>query len=81
MNDGSFTYVGSKLAGIPDFLSMNVKKAPFNNKALRQAVAWALDKDEIRAVAYFGAGETGSEEVPSGSIWHDNADPYRGGPT
>jgi peptide/nickel transport system substrate-binding protein len=80
MHDGSFTYVGSKLAGIPDFLSMNVKKAPFNNKALRQAVAWALDKDEIRAVAYFGAGETGSEEVPSGSIWHDNADPYRGGP-
>jgi peptide/nickel transport system substrate-binding protein len=80
MHDGSLTYVGSKLAGIPDFLSMNVKKPPFNNKALRQAVAWALDKNEIRAVAYFGAGENGSEEVPSASIWHDNADPYRGGP-
>jgi peptide/nickel transport system substrate-binding protein len=80
MHDGSLTYVGSKLAGIPDFLSMNVKKPPFNNKALRQAVAWALDKDEIRAVAYFGAGENGSEEVPSASIWHDGADPYRGGP-
>jgi peptide/nickel transport system substrate-binding protein len=80
MNDGSLTYVGSKLAGIPDFLSMNVKKPPFNNKPLRQAVAWALDKNEIRAVAYFGAGENGSEEVPSASIWHDNADPYRGGP-
>ncbi len=80
MHDGSLTYVGSKLAGIPDFLSMNVKKPPFSNKALRQAVAWALDKNEIRAVAYFGAGETGSEEVPSGSIWHDNADPYKGGP-
>jgi peptide/nickel transport system substrate-binding protein len=80
MHDGSLTYVGSKLAGIPDFLSMNVKKPPFNNKALRQAVAWALDKDEIRAVAYFGAGENGSQEVPSASIWHDNADPYRGGP-
>src|SRR4051794_26320018 len=80
MHDGSLTYVGSKLAGIPDFLSMNVKKPPFNNKALRQAVAWALDKNEIRAVAYFGAGENGSEEVPSASIWHDDADPYRGGP-
>ncbi|MGZ4413688.1 MAG: ABC transporter substrate-binding protein [Gaiellaceae bacterium] len=80
MHDGSLTYVGSKLAGIPDFLSMNVRKAPFNNKALRQAVAWALDKNEIRAVAYFGAGENGSEEVPSGSVWHDNADPYKGGP-
>jgi peptide/nickel transport system substrate-binding protein len=80
MHDGSLTYVGSKLAGIPDFLSMNVKKPPFNNKALRQAVAWALDKNEIRAVAYFGAGENGSEEVPSASVWHDGADPYRGGP-
>jgi len=78
--DGSLTYVGSKIAGIPDFLSMNVKKPPFNNKALRQAVAWALDKDEIRAVAYFGAGENGSEEVPSVSIWHDGTDPYKGGP-
>ncbi len=79
-HDGSVTYVGSPLAGIPDFLSMNVKKPPFDNKALRQAVAWALDKNEIRAVAYFGAGETGSEEVPSGSIWHDKADPYTHGP-
>ncbi|HEY0416056.1 MAG TPA: ABC transporter substrate-binding protein [Gaiellaceae bacterium] len=79
-HDGSFNYVGSALAGIPDFLAMNVRKPPFSNRALRQAVAWALDRDEIRAVAYFGAGEVGSEEVPSGSIWHDNADPYRGGP-
>ncbi len=80
MHDGSFNYVGSKLAGIPDFLSMNVKKPPFNNRALRQAVAWAVDKEEIRAVAYFGAGENGSEEVPSLSIWHDNSDPYTKGP-
>jgi peptide/nickel transport system substrate-binding protein len=78
--DPSFNYVGSALAGIPDFLALNTKKPPFNNKALRQAVAWALDRNEIRAVAYFGAGEVGSEEVPSGSIWHDNADPYRTGP-
>lgn len=78
--DSSFNYVGSPLAGIPDFLALNTKKPPFNNKAVRQAVAWALDKNEIRAVAYFGAGQVGSEEVPTGSIWHDNADPYREGP-
>jgi peptide/nickel transport system substrate-binding protein len=76
----SYTYVGSALAGIPDFLAMNCKSGPFTNKALRQAVAWAVDKREITAVAYFGAGEPGSEEVPSGSVWHDKADPYAGGP-
>jgi peptide/nickel transport system substrate-binding protein len=78
--DPGFNYVGSALAGIPDFLALNTKQAPFDSKAVRQAVAWALDKNEIRAVAYFGAGEVGSEEVPSKSIWHDNADPYRHGP-
>jgi peptide/nickel transport system substrate-binding protein len=76
----SYRYVGSRLAGIPDYLALNVRKPPFDNKKLRQAVAWAVDKEAIRAVAYFGAGETGSEEVPSGSAWHDGSDPYRKGP-
>jgi peptide/nickel transport system substrate-binding protein len=78
--DGSFHYVTSALSGIPDYLAMNVRKPPFDNKALRQAIAWALDKDEIRKVAYFGAGENGSMEVPSGSIWHTGSDPYAKGP-
>ena len=79
-SDPRFHYVTSALAGIPDYLAMNVSTAPFNNKALRQAVAWALDRNEIRAVAYFGAGETGSEEVPTGSKWYDGKDPYTAGP-
>jgi peptide/nickel transport system substrate-binding protein len=74
--DPAFTYVGSKVSGIPDFLAMNTKKPPFDNKALRQAIALAVDKSAIRTVAYFGAGEDGGEEVPSGSPWYDGADPY-----
>ena len=35
---------------------------------------------QIRDVAYFGAGEIGSEEVPTGSPWFDGADVYAGGP-
>jgi peptide/nickel transport system substrate-binding protein len=78
--DSGFRYVGSPLAGIPDYLAMNVRKPPFDNKQLRQAVAWALDREQIRAVAYFGAGEVGSQEVPTGSKWNDHVDPYRKGP-
>ena len=66
--------------GLPDFLTFVVDKPPFNNKKLRQAVAWAVDKRAIRAVAYLGAGEVGSEEVPTGSQWYTNNDPYRSGP-
>ncbi len=67
-------------AGLPDFLTFVVDKPPFNNKKLRQAVAWAIDKRGILALAYSGVGEVGSEEVPTGSIWYTNGDPYRAGP-
>lgn len=66
--------------GLPDFLTFVVDKPPFNNKKLRQAVAWAIDKRAIQAVAYFGGGETGSEEVPTSSPWYTGGDPYRSGP-
>lgn len=72
-DDPSLTYVTASNAGIPDFLAMNTKKAPFNDKRVRQAIYWALDREEIRQVAYFGAGETGIEEVPTGSSWYDGA--------
>jgi peptide/nickel transport system substrate-binding protein len=70
-NDPAFNYVTSATAGIPDYIAMNTTKPPFDDKLVRQAVYWALDRDEIRAVAYFGAGESGIEEVPTGSTWYD----------
>lgn len=75
-----YTYASSPTAGIPDFLAMNVTVAPFDKKEVRQAIAWALDRTAIRDVAYFGAGEVGLEEVPSGSTWYDGADVYADGP-
>ena len=72
-DDPSFNYVTSATAGIPDYIAMNTKKPPFNNKLVRQAVYWALDRDAIRQVAYFGAGESGIEEVPTGSSWFDGS--------
>ncbi len=73
--DPSFTYVTSATAGIPDFLALQTTKPPFDNKLVRQAVYWALDRTQIRDVAYSGAGEVGIEEVPTGSTWFDGASP------
>jgi peptide/nickel transport system substrate-binding protein len=75
--DPSFTYVGSAVAGIPDFLTLNLKKAPFDNKALRQAIALVVDRREISQVAYFGTGDTGGEEVPTSSKWFTGTNPYK----
>jgi peptide/nickel transport system substrate-binding protein len=72
--DATFNYVSAPNAGIPDYLALNTAKPPFDDKLVRQAVYWALDRDAIREVAYFGAGETGIEEVPTGSVWYDGTE-------
>ena len=69
--DERFTYVTSKVAGIPDYLAMNTTQAPFNDPKVRQAVALAISRSDIRDVAYLGTGELGLEEVPTGSSWYD----------
>ncbi len=79
-DDPRFTYVTSPVAGIPDFLALNTAKAPFDKVEVRQAVAWALNRNDIRDLAYMGSGEVGNQEVPSGSTWFDGTDPYSSGP-
>ncbi|MEO8476335.1 MAG: ABC transporter substrate-binding protein [Actinomycetota bacterium] len=69
--DPAYHYVSSPTAGIPDFLALNTTQAPFDDPLVRQAVYHAIDREQIRQVAYLGAGETGIEEVPTGSSWHD----------
>jgi peptide/nickel transport system substrate-binding protein len=71
--DPSYTYVTSATAGIPDYLALNTVRPPFDDKLVRQAVYWAIDRTQIRDVAYSGAGEVGIEEVPTGSTWFDGA--------
>jgi len=69
--DSEFNYVTNPTAGIPDFLALNAAQPPFDDPALRQAVRKAIDVEQIKAIAYFGAGEVGFQEVPSGSSWFD----------
>jgi peptide/nickel transport system substrate-binding protein len=69
--------VTSSAAGIPDFLALNTSKPPFNNKALRQALAYAIGSAEIVQLAYFGLGaQPGAEEVGSASPWYGGSNPY-----
>ncbi len=69
--DDRFTYVTSPVAGIPDFLTLNTKVAPFDNVKVRQAIALAINRDDIQRVAYMGTGEPGLTEMPTGSRWYD----------
>lgn len=44
-----------------DALTFDVTKAPFNNVAVRQAVAWALDRPAIAKTVYGGDAATGND--------------------
>src|SRR5581483_10890033 len=69
--DSRFTYMTSPVSGIPDFLAMNTKMKPFDNPKVRQAVALAISRSDIRDLAYLGTGELGLTEMPTGSPWYD----------
>lgn len=74
--DDRFTYVTSPVAGIPDFMTLNTKVAPFDNIKVRQAIAMAINRDDIKKVAYMGTGEPGLTEMPTGSRWYDATGVY-----
>lgn len=79
-SDPTFNYVTSDNAGLPKFLAFGVQNGAMKNKKVRQAIAWAIDRKAIRDVAFFGSGEVGSEEMPTGSSWYSDNDPYKNGP-
>ncbi len=58
-------------------LGFNVAKEPFNKKELRQAVAEALDRDQINKTVYFGVNTVAQGAIPPSSWAFDaNYKPY-----
>ncbi len=62
-------YVKASRAGARN-LEFNVADPPFNNKKLRLAVAYALDKKEIMQAAYFGLADTADQRFARGQFWY-----------
>jgi peptide/nickel transport system substrate-binding protein len=79
-SDSAFRLVTSTAIGVPGIMLMQCVKPPFNNKALRQAVGWAIDRKAVADVAYFGTGQVGGQEFGSGSPWNDGVDPFPNAP-
>jgi peptide/nickel transport system substrate-binding protein len=52
-------------------LQWQVDKPPFNNKALRQAIASAIDRNELKEVLLRGFGEPARGPVVPGLWWFD----------
>jgi peptide/nickel transport system substrate-binding protein len=54
-------------------LQWQVDKPPFNNKALRQAIAWAIDRTELKDVLLMGFGEPARGPVVPGLWWFNTS--------
>ncbi len=65
---------------LPFFLMLNASKAPFNDKRLRQAIAWAIDRAEIVKLVYFGSHVVTAEPTPEPSPWATGVNAHKGGP-
>lgn len=79
-DDDAFNFITSDNSGLPHMLAFNVNQPPVDDKLVRQAIAWAVDRDAIEKVGYFNSGQPGSQEVGRGSKWYTDNDPYTDGP-
>jgi len=58
-------------------VAFNLKKAPFNNLKVRQAIAHAIDKEYIEAKADYGLGKVAIGPIPSVTTWAHNPNVMR----
>ena len=61
-------------------MNLNASKPPFNDKRLRQAIAWAIDRAEIVKLVYFGSHVVTAEPTPEPSPWATGVNAHKGGP-
>ncbi len=62
-------YAAAVHAGLR-LVRFNVAAPPFDNKKLRQAAAYAIDKKETLSGAYYGFGEVSDQRYPKGHAWY-----------
>ncbi|MBL7006968.1 MAG: ABC transporter substrate-binding protein [Spirochaetia bacterium] len=55
------------------YLALNTSKAPYDNKLVRQAMNYAINKEEIIAGVYGEAGQAAKNPIPPG-MWSYNDD-------
>jgi peptide/nickel transport system substrate-binding protein len=59
-----------------DYIGINLTREPFSDVRVRQAIAYALDREQLCEAGYFGLCETIQGPVGSGSPWDFNYEPY-----
>ena len=59
-----------------DYMGMNLTREPFDDVRVRQAIALALDREQIAQAGYFGLAEPIQGPTGPGSPWYFDYAPY-----
>ena len=49
------------------YIQFNIERPPLDNKAIRQAVAWSIDREAINKAIFFDAGQPAQQPIPPSS--------------
>jgi peptide/nickel transport system substrate-binding protein len=64
----------------PYWVALNSSRPPFNDKRVRQAIAWAIDREEVVNLIWYGTHVPATEAVSRPSPWYTGIDPFKGSP-
>ncbi len=72
-------HVGTVVANDYWYISMNFARKPFDDNRIRQAVAYAVDRDSIAKVVGYGTARTNQLAIPKTSPWFAEYHRYTAG--
>jgi peptide/nickel transport system substrate-binding protein len=58
------------------YLALNEAKAPYNDPRVRQAFAYAIDRNAVTQAAKYGQAAVNQTAIPKGSYFYDSYSPY-----
>lgn len=67
-------------AGAYWYIGVNTEREPLNNPQVRQALAYAVNRDNVAAAAAFGNAQTTEDPIPASSFWAFGYSPYEYNP-
>jgi peptide/nickel transport system substrate-binding protein len=72
--------VDSVPAGAYYYIGLNLNREPLKDPRVRQAIAHAINRENIVQAATFGQAEATQDPIPSSSAWHYGYAPYEHDP-
>lgn len=78
LESGSDSGIVVKSAPSTDYwyIALNEARKPYDDVRVRQAIAYAIDRDAITKAATYGNATVNQTAIPKGSYWYDDYAPY-----